>query len=62
MPPRVHYKKPARRIPAAGGYCLYYCFPKAVDGRIPPVAKARLATEELYKLAMADRRRPSGDK
>ena len=33
-----------------------------VDGRIPPVAKARLATEELYKLAMADRRRPSGDK
>ncbi len=37
--------------------CLYYCFPKAEDGRIPPVAKARLATEELYKVAMADRRR-----
>ena len=39
--------------------CLYYCFPKAVDGKIPPVAKARLATEELYKISMADRRRPS---
>lgn len=38
--------------------CLYYCFPKAVDGKIPPVAKARLATEELYKVAMAERRRP----
>ena len=37
--------------------CLYYCFPTAEDGHIPPVAKARLATEELYKLAMADRRR-----
>ena len=36
--------------------CLYYCFPKADDGKIPPVAKARLATEELYKIAMADRR------
>ena len=39
--------------------CLYYCFPTAEDGRIPPVAKARLATEELYKVAMAERRRPS---
>ena len=39
--------------------CLYYCFPKDVGGGIPPVAKARLATEELYKIAMADRRRPS---
>ena len=39
--------------------CLYYCFPKDVGGRIPPVAKARLATEELYKAAMAERRRPS---
>lgn len=39
--------------------CLYYCFPTAPDGRIPPVAKARLATEELYKVAMAERRRPS---
>lgn len=36
--------------------CLYYCFPKDVGGKIPPVAKARLATEELYKVAMADRR------
>ena len=36
--------------------CLYYCFPKADDGKIPPVAKARLATEEIYKIAMADRR------
>ncbi len=35
---------------------LFYCFPEAVNGRVPPVAKARLATEELYKLAMAKRR------
>ena len=42
--------------------CLYYCFPKNVGGRIPPVAKARLATEELYKVAMADRRKPRGDR
>ena len=42
--------------------CLYYCFPKDVGGRIPPVAKARLATEELYKVAMADRRQPRGDR
>ncbi|MBR5123500.1 MAG: 1-acyl-sn-glycerol-3-phosphate acyltransferase [Clostridia bacterium] len=41
--------------------CLYYCFPVADDGRVPPVAKARLATEELYKVAMADRRRPNGE-
>ena len=39
--------------------CLYYCFPTAQDGCIPPVSKARLATEELYKIAMADRRRPT---
>jgi hypothetical protein len=31
---------------------LYYCFPKGAD----PVAKARLATEELYKLK---KRRPA---
>ena len=42
--------------------CLYYCFPKDVGGRIPPVAKARLATEELYKVAMAERRKPRGDR
>ena len=43
--------------------CLYYCFPKDVGGgKIPPVAKARLATEELYKVAMADRRKPRGDR
>jgi hypothetical protein len=41
--------------------CLYYCFPKAEGGRIPPVAKARLATEELYKMAMAERRKPKKD-
>ncbi len=36
---------------------LYYCFP-ATDGETHcPVAKARLATEELYRLAMAGRRR-----
>jgi hypothetical protein len=40
--------------------CLYYCFPKAQNGKIPPVAKARLAAEELYKLAMENRRRPRG--
>jgi 1-acyl-sn-glycerol-3-phosphate acyltransferase len=39
--------------------CLYYCFPKDVGGKIPPVAKARLATEEIYKIAMAERRRPA---
>ena len=37
--------------------CLYYCFPKPVDGKIPPVAKARLAAEELYKIAMVTQRR-----
>lgn len=47
---------------------LYYCFPQGAGGRIPPVAKARLATEELYKLTMAERRRgkaseePKGDR
>ena len=40
---------------------LYYCFPKAVDGVITPVTKARLATEELYKIAMAERRKPKGE-
>lgn len=32
--------------------CLYYCFPKEKT----PVAKARLATEELYKIKMKERR------
>ena len=41
--------------------CLYYCFPKPVDGKIPPVAKARLAAEELYKSAMENRRKPKRD-
>ncbi len=35
---------------------LFYCFPEPVEGKIPPVTKARLATEEMYKLAMADKR------
>lgn len=34
--------------------CLYYCFPKDTT----PVAKARLATEELYKLAKARKLTP----
>lgn len=34
----------------------YYCFPQPVDGKIPPVAKARLATEELYRREMEKRR------
>ena len=38
--------------------CLYYCFPTAEDGNIPPVAKARLATEELYQLSMEGQRLP----
>ena len=38
--------------------CLYYCFPQAVNGKITPVAKARLAAEEMYKTAMESRRRP----
>jgi hypothetical protein len=42
--------------------CLYYCFPEEVNGRIPPVAKARLAAEELYRISMADRRRPKREK
>ncbi len=29
---------------------LYYCFPQPVDGQIPPVAKVRLAAEELYRM------------
>jgi hypothetical protein len=32
---------------------LYYCFPK---DQKTPVAKARLATEELYKIKKIDRR------
>ena len=40
---------------------LYYCFPKGEDGVIPPVAKARLASEELYKIAAA-RRSSRGEK
>ncbi len=36
---------------------LYYCFPEAEDGRVTPVTKARLATEEMYKIAMAERRK-----
>lgn len=42
--------------------CLYYCFPKPPADQPCSVTKARLATEELYKRAMADRRgntRPS---
>jgi hypothetical protein len=31
------------------GDCLYYCFPKDAT----PVAKTRLAAEELYKLVKA---------
>ncbi len=38
---------------------IHYCFPQPVDGKIPPVAKVRLATEELYKRSMAER---SGDR
>lgn len=38
--------------------CLYYCFPQAEAGNPCPVAKARLAAEELYKLAMAGQRHP----
>ncbi len=35
---------------------LFYCFPEAVDGQVPPVTKARLAAEEMYRIAMAERR------
>ena len=35
-------------IALSGNECIYYCFPK--DEKIP-VAKARLAAEELYKIA-----------
>ncbi len=35
---------------------IHYCFPEPLDGKVPPVAKVRLATEELYKLAMETRR------
>ncbi len=35
---------------------LFYCFPEAEDGQVPPVAKARLAAEEMYRMAMADKR------
>ena len=36
---------------------LYYCFPNAADGVIPPVAKVRLATEELYRMTAPPLRR-----
>ena len=36
---------------------LFYCFPRSEDDRFVPVAKARLATEEMYRLAMVDRRK-----
>ncbi len=37
---------------------LYYCFPLAEgDGPVPPVAKIKLAAEELYRAAMAQKRR-----
>ncbi len=35
---------------------LYYCFPEPVEGHIPPVAKVRLAAEELYKMKMPAKR------
>ncbi len=36
---------------------LFYCFPHiSSDGIFVPVAKARLAAEEMYKIAMAERR------
>ncbi len=35
---------------------LFYCFPESVNGKLSPVTKARLATEEMYKLSMAERR------
>ncbi len=35
---------------------LFYCFPEPVNGKRASVTKARLATEEMYKLAMAERR------
>lgn len=31
---------------------LFYCFPQPENGKISPVAKARLATEELYRTEM----------
>ena len=36
---------------------LFYCFPEPASDGFVPVAKARLATEEMYRLAMADRRK-----
>ena len=51
-----------RKIGIGDRNCLYYCFPQPVDGKIPPVAKARLAAEELYKTAMATRRQPPRSK
>ena len=37
---------------------LYYCFPLAEgDGPVPPVAKIKLAAEEMYRVAMAQKRR-----
>lgn len=37
---------------------LYYCFPQAVEGVTAPVAKVRLAAEELYRMTKAPRRTP----
>ena len=39
-------------IALSGTECIYYCFPK--DQKIP-VAKARLAAEEIYKIAHAEK-------
>ncbi len=36
---------------------LYYCFPEEVDGVTFPVVKARLAAEEMYKIAKRETRR-----
>ncbi len=40
--------------------CLYYCFPKDCDGSI--VTKARLATEEIYKIALAEKQTKAEEK
>ena len=40
------FSPPPTGTAAADNRCLYYCFPKAGY----PVAKTRLAAEELYKL------------
>ncbi len=33
---------------------LFYCFPESVDGKRTPVAKVRLATEEMYRMATGE--------